>query len=203
MRWVLSFGAPYFVGLRYCRGEQSKACGRGRCDGAGECVMLQCVRGGRKRALACLSETGSCGWACRLPGKRCCCGTGKAVRCDGWCSALRWAVQRAAMAGAACCVCRASVQAGSALCGGSREGMPWSRAARVPSLSGKPGFLSVASSCIVLCAMVFNPPCGCFMVRKPHFAFPIALLCTRFAARKRKLLYLCDRMRTHVHTHTQ
>lgn len=117
--------------------------------------------------------------------------------------AVRWAMQRAAMAGAACCVCRASAQAGSALCGGSREGIPWSRAARVPSLSGKPGFLSVASSCIVLCAMVFNPPCGCFLVGKPHFAFPIALLCTRFAARKRKLLYLCDRMRTHVHTHTQ
>ena len=199
MRWVLSFGAPYFVGLRYCRGEQSKACGRGRCDGAGECVMLQCVRGGRKRALACLSEAGSRGqlWL-GLPLAR-----QKVLLRDGEGSAVRWLVQRAAMAGAACCVCRASVQAGSALCGGSREGMPWSRAARVPSLSGKPGFLSVASSCIVLCAMVFNPPCGCFMVRKPHFAFPIALLCTRFAARKRKLLYLCDRMRTHVHTHTQ
>ena len=217
----MSFGAPYFVGLRYCRGEQRKACGRGRCDGVGECAVLQWVPGGRKRALACLSETGSRGqlWL-GLPLARQKVllrdGEGSAVRwlvqrvalggaacCDGWCSVLRWAVQRAAMAGAACCVCRASAQAGSALCGELREGMPWSRAARVPSLSGKPGFLSVASSCIVLCAMLFNPPCGCFMVRKPHFAFPIALLCTRFAARKRKLLYLCDRMRTHVHTHTQ
>lgn len=167
------------------------------------CSVSGAVVSGRLLVCPRRAVEGSCGWACRLPGKRCCCGTGKAVRCDGWCSALRWAMQRAAMAGAACCVCRASVQAGSALCGGSREGMPWSRAARVPSLSGKPGFLSVASSCIVLCAMVFNPPCGCFLVGKPHFAFPIALLCTRFAARKRKLLYLCDRMRTHVHTHTQ
>ena len=172
-------------------------------------VSVPCCSGSRAVVSGCLlvcprrAVEGSCGWACRLPGKRCCCGTGKAVRCDGWCSALRWAMQRAAMAGAACCVCRASAQAGSALCGESREGMPWSRAASVPSLSGKPGFLSVASSCIVLCAMVFSPPCGGFLVRKPHFAFPIALLCARFAARKRKLLYLCDRMRTHVHTHTQ
>lgn len=199
MRWVLSFGAPYFVGLRYCRGEQRKACGRGRCDGAGECAVLQCVPGGRKRSLACLSETGSRGqlWLDLLLARQ------KVLLRDGEGSAVRWLVQRVALGGAACCVCRASAQAGSALCGGSREGMPWSRAARVPSLSGKPGFLSVASSCIVLCAMVFNPPCGCFLVGKPHFAFPIALLCTRFAARKRKLLYLCDRMRTHVHTHTQ
>lgn len=199
MRWVLSFGAPYFVGLRYCRGEQRKACGRGRCDGAGECAVLQCVPGGRKRALACLSETGSRGqlWLDLLLARQ------KVLLRDGEGSAVRWLVQRVALGDAACCVCRASAQAGSALCGESREGMPWSRAARVPSLSGKPGFLSVASSCIVLCAMLFNPPCGGFLVRKPHFAFHIALLCARFAARKRKLLYLCDRMRTHVHTHTQ
>lgn len=65
--------------------------------------------------------------------------------------AVRWAMQRAAMAGAACCVCRASAQAGSALCGESKEGMPWSRAACVPSLSGKPGFPAcrVLSHCAV------------------------------------------------------
>ena len=96
---MLSFGAPYFVGLRYCRGEQSKACGRGRCDGAGECVMLQCVRGGRKRVLACLSEAGSRGqlWL-GLPLAR-----QKVLLRDGEGSAVRWLVQRVALGDAACC----------------------------------------------------------------------------------------------------
>lgn len=114
-------GAMGWVSVPCCSGSPVVVSGR----------LLVCPR----RAVE-----GSCGWACRLPGKRCCCGTGKAVRCDGWCNALRWAMQRAAMAGAACCVFRASAQAGSALCGESKEGMPWSRAARVPFLSGKPGF---------------------------------------------------------------
>ena len=97
---MLSFGAPYFVGLRYCRGEQRKACGRGRCDGAGECAVLQRVPGGRKRALACLSETGSRGlsWL-GLPLAR-----QKVLLRDGEGSAVRWLMQRAAMADAPHCV---------------------------------------------------------------------------------------------------
>lgn len=192
MRWVLSFGAPYFVGLRYCRGEQRKARGRGRCDGAGECAVLQWVPGGRKRVLACLSETGCRGqlWL-GLPLAR-----QKVLLRDGEGSAVRWLVQRAAFVERPprqvplCAVsrkkgCRGVVQPACRPCRASQASLP------------------VASSRIVLCAMVFSPPCGGFLVRKPHFAFHIALLCARFAARKRKLLYLCDRMRTHVHTHTQ
>ena len=96
---MLSFGAPYFVGLRYCRGEQRKACGRGRCDGVGECAVLQWVPGGRKRALACLSETGSRGqlWL-GLPLAR-----QKVLLRDGEGSAVRWQVQRVALGDAACC----------------------------------------------------------------------------------------------------
>lgn len=99
MRWVLSFGAPYFVGLRYCRGEQRKARGRGRCDGVGECAVLQWVPGGRKRVLACLSEAGSRGqlWL-GLPLAR-----QKVLLRDGEGSALRWLVQRVALAGAVRC----------------------------------------------------------------------------------------------------
>lgn len=95
----MSFGAPYFVGLRYCRGEQRKACGRGRCDGVGECAVLQWVPGGRKRALACLSETGSRGqlWL-GLPLAR-----QKVLLRDGEGSAVRWLVQRVALAGAVRC----------------------------------------------------------------------------------------------------
>ena len=96
---MLSFGAPYFVGLRYCRGERRKARGRGRCDGAGECAVLQRVPGGRKRALACLSETGSRGlsWlGLPLAWK-------KVLLRDGEGSAVRWLVQRVALGDAACC----------------------------------------------------------------------------------------------------
>lgn len=159
--------------------------------------MVDClsVRGGQERAVvvglaACPAKGAVAG-----RGRQCGAMAG-AARCVGRCSVLRWLVQRAAFVG------RPSRQV--PLCAVRREKgcrgvvRPACRPCRASQAS-----LPVAPSCIVLCAMVFSPPCGGFLARKPHFAFPIALLCARFAARKRKLLYLCDRMRTHVHTHTQ
>lgn len=192
MRWVLSFGAPYFVGLRYCRGEQRKACGRGRCDGVGECAVLQWVPGGRKRALACLSETGSRGqlWL-GLPLAR-----QKVLLRDGEGSAVRWLVQRAAFVERPprqvplCAVgrekgCRGVVQPACRPCRASQASclsrplalccVPWS--------SIRPAAVSWSESPI---SRSPSPYCAPDLLRESGNCYTFV-----------------TGMRTHVHTHTQ
>ena len=85
------------------------------CAGWAECSFRPSLGAGRGCRIAGPWMQDCASWMCTSLFLRFLCGFAQrhAVRCDGRCNALRWLMQCAALAGAACSVFRAGAEAGS------------------------------------------------------------------------------------------